>query len=105
MANRPAGLRFRELLFIRRPKRPNWLGPSECDELRFKTQLPWALSFSFARDHSTAALRLVRPGGIRKSGTGSAAASRPLQPGPAPWRIHCRMEKAYKHDNTGHRSV
>ncbi len=62
--------------------------------VRFKSRLPWALAFSFARAIQQPALEIWR-GQVANvmSGTASPASSSQVQPGCAPWRIYCRDGK------------
>ena len=54
--------------------------------VRFKSQLPWALAFSFARAiQATSFGNLARQGGQRVGGTASSKLPSQVQPGCAPW--------------------
>ena len=59
--------------------------------VRFKSRLPWALAFSFARAIQQPALEIWRGerGHVLAAQQGSASSSQ-VQPGGAPWQIRCR---------------
>jgi phosphoketolase len=58
------------------------------------------LAFSFCPRHlATGFGALAWRGGPRVGGTASSVSSRQIQPGCAPWRIHCRDGKGHARDN------
>ena len=62
--------------------------------VRFKSRLPWALAFSFARAIQQPALEIWQGQEANVlAGTASSVSSSQVQPGCAPWRIQCRDGK------------
>ena len=90
LANRPR-CRSGDCVLVGRPIRRTGFGPFECHECSI--QVATALGagvFVCPRHPATGFGDLARQGGQRDSGAASSASSRQVQPGGAPWRIHCR---------------